>query len=110
VKIYLVYFVAAVFLQVAPNVTQKRNVADTSDYQQDQTTSKNDDSEECGDGEGGSYDRGVALKILGDCVPMVLLFFDQVECVEGKSIDGLTGSVCQNYPFPTLVQKSDLLY
>lgn len=87
----LVHFVAAVLLQVATDVTEERDIADTGGDESQQGTDKDENGETDGDEEA---TRDVVFGVFGNVVPITWLrLLGDVEGVEGEGVDGLTGTI-----------------
>lgn len=74
------------------DVAEKRDITDTSDYEEQERTTKDQDSEQGGDGEGGS-DECVVCEIFPDIVPVAIVLLGKVDSVEGEGVNDLTGTI-----------------
>lgn len=82
------------------DVTEKRDVTYASDYEEQERTTKDQDSEQSGDGEGGSDER-IVREILPHIVPVAIVLLGKVDGVESKGVDDLTGTICEQQSLPT---------
>lgn len=69
-------YIKLTHLEIATNVTQKRDVADGGDKEQQEGTKEDQDSEGRGNGDGGRRNL-VAFEVLGEVVPFTRVALSQ---------------------------------
>jgi hypothetical protein len=89
-------------LQVASDMYQEGDIADTSNNEQKKRTGADSDGEEGSDSEGGRR-QTVSPEVLCDVVPGTrILMLDEPNGVQGEGVDGLTWSIGQQQALPAL--------
>ena len=79
---------------------QERDIADTSNNEQEKRTGANSDGEERSDSEGARR-QTASLEVLCDVVPGTrILLFDEPNGVQGEGVDGLTWTIGQQQTLP----------
>lgn len=82
------------YLQVTSDVTQKRNVAETGNDEENERASKDNCGEERGECQTGGRST-IACEVLGDIVPAAFVLVGEVDSVEGEGIDRLPRTIGQ---------------
>ena len=93
---------AAVFLQVTPDVAKEWDIKEGGPNQKQEGTGEDKDSKKCGEREG-SGDKCIASEVLGEVVPITLAELLGLEdCVQGQGVDRLTRPIGQKNALPAL--------
>ena len=93
---------ATILLEVALDVTQEGDIKEGGRNQKQEGASKDKDGKESRECEGRGDD-SVSPEVFGEVVPFALVvLLGHVNSVQRQSVDGLTGSVRQEYTFPAL--------
>jgi len=99
--------VATILLEVASDVTQERDIKKGGRNQKQEGASKDKDGKESRECEGRGDD-SVAPEVFGEVVPFTFVApLGHVNSIQRQSVDGLTGSVRQEYTLPTLEREEN---